>query len=74
MGLKSSESLQTVGVNVTKASPVTRSITNTNIDAVKVTITFPQIQVATSSGDLLGSSVNLQIQVQYNSGGFYYFN
>jgi predicted phage tail protein len=69
-GIESSESLQTVGVNVTKASPVTRSITNTNIDAVKVTITFPQIQVATSSGDLLGSSVNLQIQVQYNSGGF----
>ena len=69
-GIESSESLQTVGVNVTKASPVTRSITNTNIDAVKVTITFPQIQVATSAGDLLGSSVNLQIQVQYNSGGF----
>ena len=69
-GIESSESLQTVGVNVTKASPVTRSITNTNIDAVKVTITFPQIQVATTSGDLLGSSVNLQIQVQYNSGGF----
>ena len=69
-GIESSESLQTVGVNVTKASPVTRSITNTDIDAVKVTITFPQIQVATSSGDLLGSSVNLQIQVQYNSGGF----
>ena len=69
-GIESSESLQTVGVNVTKASPVTRSITNTDIDAVKVTVTFPQIQVATSSGDLLGSSVNLQIQVQYNSGGF----
>ena len=69
-GIESSESLQTVGVNVTKASPVTRSITNTDIDAVKVTVTFPQIQVATSSGDILGSSVNLQIQVQYNSGGF----
>jgi len=35
-----------------------------------VTITFPQLQKATDEGDLLGSSVDLKIQVQYNSGGF----
>ena len=36
----------------------------------KITITFPQLQKATDQGDLLGSSVQLKIQVQYNSGGF----
>ena len=69
-GIESSQSTTSVGVTVTTSSPVTRQITNTNVDAAKVTITFPQLQKATDQGDLLGSSVQLKIQVQYNSGGF----
>ena len=69
-GIESSQSTNAVGVTVTTSSPVTRQITNTAVDAAKVTITFPQLQKATDEGDLLGSSVNLKIQVQYNSGGF----
>jgi len=69
-GIESSAS--TIGVNstVTAASPVTRQITNTNVDAANITITFPQLQRATDKGDLLGTSVQLKISVQYNSGGF----
>ena len=69
-GIESSQSVTSVGVVVTNSTPVTRQITNTNVDAVKVTITFPQLQKATDKGDLLGSTVNLKIQVQYNNGGF----
>ena len=69
-GIESSQSLTSVGVTVTNSSPVTRQITNTNVDAAKVTITFPQLQKATDEGDLLGSTVNLKIQIQYNGGGF----
>jgi len=69
-GIESSQSLTSVGVTVTNSSPVTRQITNTNVDAAKVTITFPQLQKATDEGDLLGSTVELKIQVQYNGGGF----
>ena len=69
-GIESSESLTAVGVNVTAASPVTRTLTNSDVDAAKIVITFPQIQEATDKGDLLGSTVDLKIQVQYNSGGF----
>ncbi len=69
-GIESSQSTTGVGVTVTASSPVTRQITNTNVDAAKVTITFPQLQKATDQGDLLGSSVQLKIQVQYNGGGF----
>jgi len=69
-GIEGSQSTSAVGITVTNSSPVTRQITNTAVDAVKVTITFPQLQKATDEGDLLGSSVNLKIQVQYNSGGF----
>ena len=69
-GIEGSQSTTAVGITVTNSSPVTRQITNTAVDAAKVTITFPQLQKATDEGDLLGSSVNLKIQVQYNSGGF----
>ena len=69
-GIESSSSVTSVGVEVAQASPVTRQITNSNVDAVNVTITFPQIQKATNEGDLLGSTVQLKISVQYNSGGF----
>ena len=69
-GIESSQSTTPVGVTVTAASPVTRQITNTNVDRIRVSITFPQIQKATNEGDLLGSSVQFKISVQYNSGGF----
>ena len=69
-GIESSSSITPVGVTVTAASPVTRQITNTNVDRIKVSISFPQIQKATTEGDLLGSTVQLKIAVQYNSGGF----
>jgi len=69
-GIESSQSLTAVGVTVTNSSPVTRQITNTNVDAAKITITFPQLQRATDEGDLLGSSVELKAQIQYQGGGF----
>ena len=69
-GIESSSSITAVGVIVTQSSPVTRQITNSNVDAANITITFPQIQKATDKGDLLGSSISLKIAVQYNSGGF----
>ena len=69
-GIVSSESTTAVGVTVSSSSAVTRQITNTNVDAIKVTITFPQLQKAEDNGDLVGSSVSLKIQVQYNSGGY----
>ena len=69
-GIESSSSITPVGVTVTTSAPVTRQITNTNVDRVKVTVSFPQIQKATTEGDLLGSTVQLKVAVQYNSGGF----
>ena len=60
-GIESSQSTTAVGVTVTNSSPVTRQITNTNVDAAKVTITFPQLQKAYGSGRFyLVSSVQLK--------------
>ena len=69
-GIETSESPTAVGVTVTQSSPVTRQITNTNVDAIKITLTWPQLQVVTDKGDILGTTVDYKIQIQYNSGGF----
>jgi len=69
-GIEGSQSTTAVGVTVTNSSPVTRQITNTAVDAAKVTITFPQLQSFTDKGDIYGTSVSFKIQIRYNSGSF----
>ena len=65
-----SRSPTAVGVTVTTSAPVTRQVTNTDVDAIIVTLTWPQIQVAEDDGDIRGDTVEYKIQVQYNSGGY----
>ena len=59
-----------VGVVVENAFPVIRSITDVNVDAARVTITVAALQLIEDDGDISGSSVQLQVAVQYNGGGF----
>ena len=66
-----SSSVFNVGVEVANGSPITRQLTNnSDLDAVKVTITVPVLQVVEEDGDITGSSVSFDIQLQYNGGGF----
>ena len=64
------ESEQNVGTKVENGTPITRQITDTDIDRVRVTINVPALQRITDEGDILGHSVSLRIDVQYNGGGF----
>jgi predicted phage tail protein len=59
-----------VGSDVLEGLPITRTITDTNIDAARITINVPLLQTVQDNGDILGAEINLQIAVQYNSGGF----
>lgn len=59
-----------VGIEVTTTSPLTRTVTDTNVNAMRVTITVPQLQKFNDKGDIKGTHVQLQIAVQYNGGGF----
>ena len=61
-----------VGTNVLYSTPITRTITDTNVDAVRITINIPQLQTFTDSGDIEGSQVGVQIYVQYAGGGYTY--
>ena len=49
---------------------VSRQIQNTDVDAVIVTLTWPQIQIFEDDGDVRGDTVSYKIQVQYNGGGY----
>jgi predicted phage tail protein len=64
------ESENIVNVEITKDFPVTRSIANNNIDRIRVTIVVPNLQQFQTNGDILATSVSLEIKVQYNGGGF----
>jgi len=67
-GISEIETENAVGVAVTKASPVSRSITNTSIDAVRVTIGFPSLQKFEDDGDINGAEVAINIQTIENDG------
>ena len=68
--LAGSESEKGVGVAVTKSTPVTRTVTNSEVDRVRVTIQVPALQNIESDGDIRGTSVSISIQLQYNGGGY----
>ena len=59
-----------VGVEVVRATPVTRTITDTDVDRVRVTLTIPSLQRIEDDGDIVGHRVSISIQVQYDGGGF----
>ena len=59
-----------VGVEVTQDTSVTRSITDTDVDRLRVTLTIPSLQILEDDGDIVGHSVNIKIQIQYNGGGY----
>jgi len=64
------ESETAVGVQVTNSSPVTRQITDTDVDRVRVTVQIPSLREFEDDGDIVGTRVQIAIQVQYNGGGF----
>ena len=64
------EDEKSVGVEVQYGSPVTRQISDPNLDAVRVTITIPQLQRSMIDGDIEGASVELYISLQYDGGGY----
>jgi len=66
----STQSEQAVNSEVTNSSPVTRSITDTDVDRVRVTLTIPSLRIVEDDGDITGHTVSIKIQVQYNGGGF----
>ena len=59
-----------VNVEVRNGSPITRSVAGTEVDRLRVTLTIPSLQRIEDDGDIVGHSVQIKIQIQYDGGGF----
>ena len=59
-----------VNVELTQDAPVVRSITNVNVDGVRITVSVPQLYVQGFNGNVQGSWVYVTIQVSYNGGAW----
>lgn len=69
-GFPAVENETTVGVTLTKATPWTRAINNTQIDAVLVRIGIPQLQQQERDGDIVGASVKYHIDLSVDGGAY----
>ena len=64
-----------VGVKVTNADPVTRTVTDSNIDAIRVTIRFDAlVNINEKDGKNLGTTVDIFIEITENDGTVSLFN
>jgi predicted phage tail protein len=70
-GFAAAEAENAVGIEVTQAAPVVRSITNSNNNAVRVTVSVPTLtQQSVTTGDITGSTIELAIDIQTDGGGW----
>lgn len=70
-GFTAVESETVVGVEVKYGVPITRTITDSSIDQVRVTLGFPALMhTDTSTGDISGTSVDISIEIQNAGAGF----
>ena len=67
-GIKDIESETSVGVKVENGTPVSRQITNSNINAIRVTLRFNSLQTFETNGDVNGATVDLKIKIIQNNG------
>ncbi|HEM8677039.1 TPA: phage tail protein [Enterobacter hormaechei] len=69
-GFPAVENETTVGVSLTKATPWTRALSNTQIDAVLVRIGIPGLQQQENDGDIVGTTVKYHIDLAIDGGAF----
>jgi predicted phage tail protein len=70
-GFAAVESEIAVATEVKATTPIVRSVTNTNLSAVRVTVSVPQLTYQDpSTGDLGGTSVDIAIDINNNNGGW----
>ena len=59
-----------VSTKATFSSPVTRSITDTDVNSVRVTIGTPALQIFKNNGDVEGAKIQYEIRASYSGGPF----
>lgn len=69
-GFPAVENETTIGVTLTKATPWTRAISNTQIDAVLVRIGINGLMQQEKDGDIVGTTVSYHIDVATDGGAY----
>ncbi|HFZ2384753.1 TPA: host specificity protein J [Citrobacter freundii] len=69
-GFPAVENETTVGVSLTKVTPWTRAISNTQIDAVLVRVGVPGLQQQENDGDIVGTTVTYHIDLAVDGGAY----
>ncbi|MDV5514447.1 TipJ family phage tail tip protein [Enterobacter hormaechei] len=69
-GFPAVENETTVGVSLTKATPWTRALSNTQIDAVLVRIGIPGLQLQENDADIVGTTVQYHIDLAVDGGAY----
>ncbi|HHA1435640.1 TPA: host specificity protein J, partial [Enterobacter hormaechei subsp. hoffmannii] len=69
-GFPAVENETTVGISLTKATPWTRALSNTQIDAVLVRIGIPGLQQQENDGDIVGTTVQYHIDLAVDGGAY----
>ena len=69
-GFDAVEEEVSVGQDVVLATPVVKTITDTNVNAVRLTISVSLLQKLLDNGDIVGSSLALAIEVRYFGGSY----
>lgn len=64
------ESENSVNTEFTNATSVTRTISNTEVDAVRLTLSVQALFKQKDNGDVVGESVNFAVDLQSNGGGY----
>jgi len=67
-GISNIETETVIGTTVTTSSPVTHTVSSSDINAVRVTLRFPSMQKFEDDGDINGVEVNLLIKTIENDG------
>ena len=67
-GIKNIESENPIGTTVTTSTPVTHTVSDTNINAVRATVRFSSLQKFQNDGDIDGTEVELRIKTIENDG------
>lgn len=69
-GVPSVENETSVGVKVTQAASVVRTVSNSDANAVRVTISVPALYFQNSRGGMEGTSAQIAIDVQPSGGSY----
>jgi len=67
-GIANIETETSVGVAVTFGNPITRAVSNNSVNAIRVTVSFTNIQKVEDNGEITGASAGVKIEIIQNDG------